>query len=141
MGSSISLSVLKYKPDVKFVVADCGFTNLYDLMHTGYSGYHVGFITPIVNAICRIRYGFNLKDTSAIDAIRNSEVPICFVHGGDDTFIVPDNSENLAKAHKGYDEVHIVDGAGHAESMKTLSTDGYSKLIDEFWKFLFPKNL
>jgi len=132
MGSSISLSVLAYNPDVKFVVADCGFTNLYELIHTGYSNMKIGWMTPLVNAVIKVIGGYSMKDTSAVDAVRSTTVPIMFIHGGNDTFIPPDNSKRLAEAAGGYTEVHIVDGAEHALSMKVLGADEYRKLVSGF---------
>lgn len=45
MGSSTSLSVLALTQNVRFVVADCGFTNLYALLEQGYRAKDT-FITP-----------------------------------------------------------------------------------------------
>ncbi|MBQ3848101.1 MAG: alpha/beta hydrolase [Clostridia bacterium] len=132
MGSSISLNVLKYEPKVDFVVADCGFSNLYDLISSGYKAMHVGFLTPSVNLTCRVLYKFNMKDTSAIDAVKNSEVPICFIHGANDDFIPPYNSEKLSSACAGHSIVHKVEGAGHAESVIVLGKEKYRDIVSEF---------
>ena len=132
MGSSTSLSVLKYHPDVKFVVADCGFANLYELIGKGYRAMHIGFMTDAVNLMTRLLYGFDLRDTSARDALAGNEVPICLIHGADDTFIVPQNSRDLAAATAGYSEVHLIDGAEHAKSREIAGEEAYTKIVREF---------
>ena len=132
MGSSTSLSALKYSPKVHFVVADCGFTNLYELIGTGFKKSHAGFAEPIVDLDLRIFYGYSMKDTSAIDAITGNEVPICFIHGSDDDFIAPSNSSELQKRTSGYSEIHFVDGAAHAQSREILGKAEYQNIVKNF---------
>lgn len=132
MGSSISLSVLQYKLDVKFVVADCGFSNLYDLMNSTYAQYHISFLTPCVNLVMKTVYGYDMKKTSAIDVLRDNEVPVCFIHGADDSFIKPGNSEALHEAQKGYSEIHLIPGAEHAQSREIAGEEAYREIIKNF---------
>ena len=42
---------------------------------------------------------------------------ILFIHGEEDTFIAPWHSEAMQKATRGYSELHLIPGAGHAESV------------------------
>ena len=132
MGSATSLQVLKYHPKVRFVVADCGFANLYELIRVGYKGMHIGFMTDPVNQILIKRYHFDLKDTSPRDALQGNMVPLCLIHGQEDKFIAPENSEELARATSGYCEVHLIDGATHAKSRKVLGEEAYTKIVREF---------
>ena len=132
MGSATSLGVLKYRPKVRFVVADCGFTNLYELIREGYRNMHIGFMLEPVNATLRRVYHFDLKDTSPRDALKGNQVPICLIHGKEDKFIDPSNSEELAKATAGYCELHLIDGATHAKSRKVLGEEAYTKIVREF---------
>jgi len=132
MGSSISLSVLKYNPAVKFVVADCGFINLYDLMHDVYSSRHLGFITKVVNGFVKIIGKYDMMDTNPYGSVENTSVPICFIHGGIDDFILPDNSIKMQKACKEYSKIYIVDSAEHALSVAVAGVDAYAGYIDEF---------
>ena len=132
MGSSTSLSTLGAKPNVRFVVADCGFTNLYELIGTGFRSRGIGFLEPCVDAAMRVVYGWSMKDTSAIDAIDGNTIPVCFIHGTADTFITPDNSERLKEKTSGYSELHIVDHAEHAQSRAVLGKKAYTELVGEF---------
>ena len=132
MGSAASLSVLKFHPRVKFVVADCGFASLYDLMGRLYRENHVGFMLDPVNLMMGKRYHFTLKQTCPRDALLGNEVPLCLIHGAEDTFIAPENSDELAQATSGYQEVHKVEGAEHARSSYVLGEEGYKEIVEAF---------
>ena len=129
MGASTSLSSLVKRPDVKFVISDCSFTNLYDLMKNGADKNHQGFMLPLVNMWCSLIHGFDMKDTSPVDSIDKSTVPICFIHGEADDLIPPEMSEKLAKACDGASYIHFVPEAGHAQSVKVLGSRSYSMII------------
>ena len=132
MGSATSLSVLKYRPKVDFVVADCGFASLYDLIGLLYREKHFGFMLDPVNVMMGKRYHFTLKQTCPRDALRGNEVPVCLIHGDADTFILPQNSDELAQATSGYREVHKVKGAEHARSRYVLGEEAYTKIVENF---------
>ncbi|MBD3949996.1 alpha/beta hydrolase [Tuanshanicoccus lijuaniae] len=132
MGSSISLNALAYKPKVKFVVADCGFTNLYELIEGLYRQHKAGLLIFGVNWMMRLIQGFNMKATSAIDALKENEVPVMFIHGKNDTFIFPEHSEKLAAANHGKSVLHLVERATHAGSRQTLGMQAYTALIRDF---------
>ena len=132
MGAATSLMVLAKKPKVDFVVADCGFSNLYDLLHTAYDVAKVGAVLPSVNIAMKLRYGYDMKKTSPKDALIGNEIPICFIHGEADTFILPENSEVNKAATAGYSELHLVPDAAHARSREVLGEAEYRSIISNF---------
>ena len=132
MGSSISLCVLGYDAKVRFVVADCGCASLYDLIRAGYQKLHLGFLINPVNWMTRALYQFDMKESSGRDSLKGNTVPICLIHGADDTFIMPSNSEELKAATDGYSELHLVDGAAHAMSREVLGEEAYTKIVAAF---------
>ena len=132
MGSAASLSVLKFRPRVQFVVADCGFASLYDLMGRLYRENHVGFLLDPVNLMMGKMYHFTLKQTCPREALRGNQVPLCLIHGVADTFIRPENSDELAQATSGYQEVHKVEGAEHARSRYVLGEEAYTEIVGAF---------
>ena len=134
MGAATSLMVLAKKPKVDFVVADCGFSNLYDLLHAAYDVAKVGTVLPSVNLAMKLRYGYDLKKTSPKDALVGNEVPVCFIHGEADTFILPDNSQVNKAATAGYSELHLVPNAAHAQSREVLGEAEYRSIISDFLK-------
>ncbi len=132
MGSATSLIVLKYCPKVRFVVADCGFASLYDLMGVLYKKRKIKFMLKPVNFMMKRMYGFNMRETCPRDALHGNTVPICLIHGTADSFIYPQNSDELAAATGGYNEIHKVDGAEHALSRMVLGEERYSEIVRSF---------
>ena len=132
MGAATSLMVLAKKPKVDFVVADCGFSNLYNLLHAAYDVAKVGTVLPSVNIAMKLRYGYDMKKTSPKDALIGNEIPICFIHGEADTFILPENSEVNKAATAGYSELHLVPDAAHARSREVLGEAEYRSIISNF---------
>ena len=132
MGAATSLMVLAKKPKVDFVVADCGFSNLYDLLHAAYDVAKVGAVLPSVNLAMKLRYGYDLRKTSPKDALVGNEVPVCFIHGEADTFILPENSQVNKAATAGYSELHLVPNAAHAQSREVLGEAEYRGIIGDF---------
>ena len=132
MGSATSLTVLAKKPKVDFVVADCGFSNLYDLIYKAYDLAKAPFVLPSVNIAMKLRYGYDMKKTSPKDALVGNEVPICFIHGEADTFILPENSQVNKAATSGYSELHLVPNAAHARSREVLGEAEYRSIISNF---------
>lgn len=134
MGAATSLMVLSKKPKVDFVVADCGFSNLYDLIYKAYDIAKTPFVLPSVNAVMKLRYGYDMKNTSPKDALVGNEVPVCFIHGEADTFILPENSQVNKAATSGYSELHLVPNAAHAQSREVLGEAEYRSIISNFLK-------
>lgn len=132
MGAATSLMVLAKKPKVDFVVADCGFSNLYDLLHAAYDVAKVGTVLPSVNIAMKLRYGYDMKKTSPKDALVGNEIPVCFIHGEADTFILPENSQVNKAATAGYSELHLVPNAAHAQSREVLGEAEYRGIIGDF---------
>ena len=132
MGAATSLTVLAKKPKVDFVVADCGFSNLYDLIYKAYDLAKTPFVLPSVNIAMKLRYGYDMKKTSPKDALVGNEVPICFIHGEADTFILPENSQVNKAATAGYSELHLVPNAAHAQSREVLGEAEYRGIIGDF---------
>lgn len=117
LGAATTITVLKYKPPVDFAVSDCGFSDLENILvkSSGNSGIP-GFLFGLADLGARIRYRYALKDMRPIDSLDENEIPVLFLHGSEDTLILPENSENMAARTKGRSEFHTIPGAGHAES-------------------------
>ena len=132
LGAASTVNSLQYKPEVDFVVADCGFSDIDNVLREGYrnAGAPV-FLVDIADFGAKIRYHYSLKEMRPIDSLDGNEVPILFIHGGDDTFILPKNSEDMSARTKGYSEMHIIEGTGHAESMLN-SPEEYERLVNGF---------
>ena len=72
-----------------------------------------------------------------IDSLADNVIPILFIHGAEDHFIPPEHSQRMMKDTKGYAEVHLIPGAGHAESILT-DPETYQQLVSSFLEKQFP---
>ena len=136
LGAASTITSLKYQPQVDFVVADCGFSDIENVLRGGYRNAHVPtFMVDIADTGAMLRYHYSLKKMRPIDSLNDNQIPILFIHGAEDTFILPKNSENMAKRTKGRQEFYLIDGAGHAESILT-DPENYQKYVEAFLKKL-----
>lgn len=132
LGAASTLSALQYHPDVDLAVADCGFSDIDNVLREGYRNAHVPvFLVDLADFGARIRYHYALKDMRPVDALADNTVPILFLHGAEDAFILPQNSADNAAATKGYHELYLIPGAGHAESILT-DPEQYQAYVETF---------
>ncbi len=66
--------------------------------------------------VLKLRGGYDLKDASAINAVKRSTTPTLFIHGNADDLISVQMSKDLYEAASCPKELLIVEGAGHAQS-------------------------
>ena len=132
LGAATVVTSLKYSPRVDFVVADCGFSDIENVLREGYRAANVpSFLFDVADVACKLRYGWSLRDMRPIDSLGENTVPILFIHGEDDAFILPKNSQDMARQTKGYSELHLIPGAGHAESI-LISPEEYKGYVAAF---------
>ena len=132
LGAASTVTSMKYHPEVDFAVADCGFSDIDNVLRGAYKQYHVPvFLVDFADIGARIRYGYSLKSMRPIDSLDDNEVPILFIHGAEDSFILPKNSEDMAARTKGRSEVHLITGAGHAESV-LIDPESYMTFVKDF---------
>ncbi len=119
--------------NVKFTVADCGYTSAYDEFMHNIS--KAKFVTPVMAAANRFNKlisGFDFKDANPLEAVRNAKVPMLFIHGSIDDFVptkmVYELFNNCSAPDK---DILIVEGAAHAESYPVDSTS-YEAKINKF---------
>lgn len=105
-------------PDnVRCIVADCGYTSVWDefvvqmndLMHLP--------IHPLLDAaeaVCRVRAGYGFKEASAVKRLARARVPMLFIHGTDDVFVPFRMLDEVYSACASpIKEKAVFEGAGH----------------------------
>lgn len=132
LGAATTVMSLMYYPDVEFAVADCGFADIENVLEGVVAYQHLPkFLVKTASAAAKIRYGYSFSEMRPIDALAGNRVPILFIHGEDDTFILPENSKRMKEATDGYAEVRLIRGAGHAKAMLT-DPESYAAYVKEF---------
>lgn len=132
LGAATSIACLEEKPQIDFVVADCGFSDISNVLKGGVKSMHLPEGLVSLSSVCaRLRYGYSYDMMRPIDSLADNEVPILFIHGAEDTFILPENSERMKKETKGYSELHLISEAAHAASVLTAPEE-YREIVEAF---------
>ena len=132
LGAATEITALRYHPDVRFIVNDCGYADLIPVEKDGLKGMHLPqWLVYLADLSCRIIYHFSFTGRRPIDSLKDNKIPICFIHGDADKFIRCEHSVRMDKATAGYHELHLIPGAEHAKSINT-DPEGYEKIVDNF---------
>lgn len=121
--------------NVKFTVADCGFTSAMD--EFTYKLDALGIpkfpLIPVVKYMQSKRVGYDFhNDTNALEAVKNAKVPMLFVHGDKDDFVPTFMAPLLHSACEAeYKDILIVPGADHAMSYR-MGRKEYEGKVKEF---------
>ena len=137
LGAATTVSSLRYQPKVDFAVADCAFSDIENVLQNGFRSAHLPGVTfSLANLGARLRYHYALSEMRPVDALSRNRIPLCLIHGADDSQILPQNSQTLYDAAKGYKEIHLIEGAGHAESVLTKPKE-YEEILRKFLKKVY----
>lgn len=110
---------------------DCAYTSAYDMFGDKITEWFGLPEFPFVDSAClmlRLRGGYDLKDASAIDAVKKSATPTLFIHGEKDAMIDVSMSKELYESAVCAKELLIVEGAGHAQSQDKAPDEYYGTI-------------
>ena len=132
LGAATSVTCLKYKPLVDFVVADCPFADIKNVLRAGVKNSPLAPVLIFLGSLgSMLLYGISFNAMQPVLAVEDNDVPILLVHGLADDFIVPENSFRIAKATKGRSSVCTIEGAAHAVSA-IVDPEKYREALNEF---------
>ena len=127
MGAATVLKMSSQCPSqVKMIVADCGYTSGETQLKSS-----LGPMYPIMRGLNRIIAGYDLRDTDVRPSLRQSHLPILFVHGKKDRSVAFSNGETLYDMYPGPKDCLFVDDARHVECMY-VDPKGYESKLDAF---------
>ena len=138
MGASTVLMAagLDLPENVHGIMADCGFTSPHAIfkhvMENNLHLYYRGITAAIANDMCKKRIQIGTKDYSCTEALKESKVPVIFVHGTDDKFVPVEMTYENYKACTAPKRLLIVPGAEHGMSY-LVNKEEYVKAVKEFW--------
>ena len=121
-GATVCKMVDSVPPQVKLAIADCPYTNALEEFDN--TARNFGLKKPegalkVFNAMNKVIAGYDLNDTDNRDSVKNSKVPMLFVHGGADDFVPTRMGQELYELCGNEKELLIVEGAAHAQSIST----------------------
>ncbi len=138
MGATTVLmaSGLHLPKNVHGIIADCGFTSPHAIWkHVTEKNLHLPYLLQgvLANEWCRRRLHVGSKECSAIDALKQSAVPVLFIHGTDDKFVPVQMTYENYKACASPKRLFLVPGAEHGMSYH-IDRPGYQKAVLDFWR-------
>ena len=136
MGAGTVLQNIAIDTRIRFCIDDCGYSDALDLFkHRLEKDYNIRKfpLVKLASKISKMRIGWDFKDVSPITTLPKIEIPILFIHGQDDDYVPTYMCKQMYSAKKGYKEIYIVPGAGHAEAY-WKNKDEYEKKVDGFLK-------
>ena len=119
------------------VLADCGYTSPKEIIIKVMKDMKLpaAIFYPFVKLGARIFGGFDLEETSPIEAMQKTKLPIIFIHGDSDDFVPHYMSERLFEvcASK-YKSFVTIEGAGHGLAYPQ-NMDKYLGALRNFEKY------
>lgn len=100
-AATVIMATQEDLPDnVKFVLADCGYSSAKGILMKviGEMKLPAKTVYPFVKLGARIYGGFDLEETSPIEAVKDCRIPIIFVHGDKDDFVPFEMSKEMYEA-------------------------------------------
>ena len=121
--------------NVRYVLADCGYATAKDIIKKVIREMHLPpeILYPFVRLGGRIFGRFDLEETSPLEAVKSSNVPILFIHGNGDDFVPCDMSVELYGACGSEKKLVIIEGAGHGLAYP-VNKEEYLAALSEFDK-------
>ena len=134
LGSATSVLCLDDGLNLNFCVADCGYSDLLELMtYLVKEVYHVpAFFIPLGNKLVKLFYHYSFSEIKPVENIKKNHTPILFIHGASDTYIPCSMSQAMYDANPGYKEIYFFKGAGHAMSIAS-DPKRYYNVLESFF--------
>ena len=99
MGSAsvMMASVLSLPSSVKALICDCGYTAPAEIIKETIRSFHlpVAFCYALLHFGARIFGHFNLSESTALSAVKQTKLPILFIHGDHDSIVPPKMCDEL----------------------------------------------
>ena len=134
LGCASTLLALGQRQDYQFAVADCGFSNLLQLMRyqSKYRFHMPAFLANTASLASILQNGFAFANVRPMDAMAGNRVPILFITGEADDFIPVSMTKDLYQADScSTKELHLFPGAVHAKSYAS-DPKGYAHYLQAF---------
>lgn len=141
MGSGTQIEALKYHPKADFIVNDCGYGDILNVLKWKCNQeFHLpGVCAEIASVFAKIVYGYSFHEVRPIENLKENTIPICFIHGGEDGFVPNWHSKKMYETTKGYKEIHIFEGADHAVCIEE-DLVRYEKILKSFTEKVYGKD-
>ncbi len=117
-GSTVLMAAPQLKGEIAGVLADCPFSSAKDIICKVIRDMRLPdkLLYPFVKLGAKIFGRFDLENTSAIDCVKEIDVPLIIIHGKADDFVPSYMSERLFQNANQPKTLLLVENAGHGLS-------------------------
>ena len=138
MGAATVLmaSGLNLPENVVGIIADCPYSSPAEIICKVSRDHGIPdkYAYPLIKLGGKIYGGFDLEETTAMDAVQRAKVPILLIHGDADHFVPKEMSEQIATACASDVQLHIFPGAGHGLCYMTDPVRYEAVTVGFLWK-------
>ena len=120
--------------NVKAIVADCGYTSVWDEFAYQLDDLFSLPEFPILNVsslVAKVRAGYFLGEASTLKQVAKSKTPILFIHGDEDDFVPYYMMEELYNTTSSEKEMLTIKNAGHAKASE-VDPETYWTTVSNF---------
>ena len=132
-------SNLPLPQNVKGIIADCPYSAPKDIIKkVARTELHLPaeLLYPFVKLGALLFAGFHLEESSAVSAVKNTNLPILIIHGESDNFVPCDMSREIKKANPAQVTLVTIPGAGHGLCYMTDAKKYEEAMMDFIQKIL-----
>ncbi len=115
-AATVLITAQKPLPEnVVGVLADCGYTSAKEIIKKVMREMHLpaDLLYPFARLGSRLYGGFDIDETSPIEAMKKSRIPVLFIHGDSDDFVPHEMSVENYNACVSKKQIVTVKNAGH----------------------------
>ena len=137
-GTVLMASGLRLPPNVRGILADCPFTSPAEMiMEFGRARkLPMKIAFPMAGMAAKLFGHFSLTDADAVEAVKNSKVPVLIIHGEADGLVPLEMSRRIAEANPEKITRYTFPGADHGLSYIT-DKKRYTRLVEKFCESIF----
>ncbi len=130
----------KLPKNVIGVLADCGFSSPEAIIKKVIKDMKIppSLAFPFVRLGARLFGGFDIRENSAIEAVKRATVPMIFFHGEADDFVPSYMSRECYDACPTRKKLVMVPSAGHGLAYP-VDKEGYLSALRDFWSEEYKK--
>ena len=141
MGAATVMMTLgeKLPKNVKACIADCGYSSAWSELSYQLKKIFKLPAIPILNfmsLMTKIHAGYFLENINPKKRLKKAKIPVLLIHGGDDTLVPTEMTEENYKSINSPKEKLIIKGAGHAESSKIAPELYWNKIFTFISKYI-----
>jgi len=124
--------------NISFVISDSAYSDLYSLIKERVrADYRIKTfpMLTVARLIIKKKYGIDMKKVSPVKSMEKcGDIPMFFIHGDSDNFVLPQMSIDLYNAKiKGYKKFYLAENTSHCEAFYS-DPQTYKEKLHEFFE-------